>query len=164
MPIGKKKTALIDANRKKPTLEDQFPTKLNDQKIWISNDATDCIQRIRSLTIFRLRPFRIKCEQQYSSENTFLFRHIPKLKTLFVLSCNQSRLDIRNLNTEGVNTASQIKIYNKKLQRRQVTKSSSSYEKVNDEDSQLKKKNDMKQFKISFRTTNKILKKKTKVI
>jgi hypothetical protein len=127
MPIGKKKTALIDANWKKENSFNRCQsektnfTKISFQRnstikrFGFPNNSTDCILRIRSLTFFRLRPFRIKCEQHYSSVNTFLFRHIPKLRTLFVLSCNQSRLDIRNLNTEGVNTASQIKIYNKKL-------------------------------------------------
>ena len=78
MPIGKKKTALTDANRKKENSFNRCQSeKLNNQKFEFPNDTTDCILRIRSLTFFfRLRPFRIKCEQHYSSVNTFLFHQI----------------------------------------------------------------------------------------
>jgi hypothetical protein len=151
MPIGKRKTTLTDANRKKENSfnkcqsekkENSFnrcqSEKTNFKKIsyqrnstikrlGFPNDATDCILRIRSLTFFSTSPISIKCEQHYSSENTFLFRHIPKSRTLFVLSCNQSRLDIRNLNTEGVNTVSQINNYNRSYSDVEITKSTSSY-------------------------------------
>ena len=66
MPIGKKKTALIDANRKNSTIK----------RFGFPNDSTDCILRIRSLTFFSTSPISIKCEQHYSSVNTFLFRQI----------------------------------------------------------------------------------------
>ncbi len=58
MPIGKKKTALIDANRKKkktalidanrkkPTLENSFQRNLAIKRFGFPNDATDCILRI----------------------------------------------------------------------------------------------------------------------
>ncbi len=64
MPIGKKENSFNRCQSE----------KLNDQ-IWISKRRYWLYSRIRSLTFSRLRPFRIKCEQHYSSENTFLFRH-----------------------------------------------------------------------------------------
>ncbi len=88
MPIGKKKTALTDAKRKKENSFNRCQSektnfkrlvsnKLNDQKIWISKRRYWLYSKNSKLDIFfRLRPFRIKCEQHYSSVNTFLFRHI----------------------------------------------------------------------------------------
>ena len=147
MPIGKKKTALIDANRKNSTIK----------RFGFPNDSTNCILRIRSLTFFWLRPFRINVSNTILPRTLFFFaKYSSEIKNTY--SCNQSRSDIRNLNTEGVNTASQIKIYNKKLQRRQVTK------KVNNEDSQLKKEKWYETIQNQLSHHKQILKKKTKVI
>ncbi len=74
MPIGKKKTALIDANRKTNFTKISFQRNSTIKRFGFPNNSTDCILRIWCLTFFRLRPFRIKCEQHYSSVNTFLFR------------------------------------------------------------------------------------------
>ena len=108
---------------------------------------------------FRLRPFRIKCEQHYSSENTFLFRqiffrnrehfsftHVIKADWTFVIW------------TQG----SQHSIANQDLQRE--VKATTSYEKVNNEDSQLKKEKWYETIQNQLSHHKQILKKKTKVI
>ena len=151
MPIGKKKTALIDANRKNSTIKRfEFPI-----------DSTDCILRIRSLTFFSTSPISNKMWATLFFREPFSFSTniLPSSKTLY--SCNRSRWDIHNLNTEGVNAASHIKYYTK---RRQVTKSKSTYEKVNNEDSQLKKEKWYETIQNQLSHQKQILKKKTKVI
>ena len=129
MPIGKKKTALIDANRKKENSFNRcqsektnfkkisFQTKLNNQKIWISKRRYWLYSKNSQLDIFSTSPISNKMWATLFFREHFSFStHIlPKSRTRFVFSCSQSRLDIRNLKTEGVNTASQIKTYNKKL-------------------------------------------------
>ncbi len=155
----KKKTALTDANRKKENSFNRCQSeKTNFKKISFQRNSTirrfgfpndaifDCIWRFGSLTIFRLRPSRIKCEQHYSSENTFRF----------LMSINCPTL-IKADGTFVICTQ-------RESTRRHTQRRTSSYEKVNNEDSQLKKEKWDETIQNQLSYHKQILKKKTKAI
>ena len=76
MPIEKKENSFnrCQSEKKENSFNRCQSEKLNDQKIWISKRLYWLYSKNSQLDIFfRLRPFRIKCEQHYSSENTFRF-------------------------------------------------------------------------------------------
>ncbi len=132
MPIGKQKTALIDANRKKENSFNRcqsektifrkasFQRNSTIRRFGFPNDTTDCILRIRGSTFFSTSPISNKMWATLFFREHFSFStHIlSKSKTHY--SCNQIRWDIRNLNTEGVNTAPHIKYYNSDVKLRKA--------------------------------------------
>ncbi len=85
MPIGKKKTALTDAIRKKENSFNRCQSeKSTIKKFRFPNDATDCILRIRSLTIFSTSPISNKMWATLFFREHFSFSTniLPKSKTL----------------------------------------------------------------------------------
>jgi len=147
MPIGKKKTALIDANRKNSTIK----------RFGFPNDSTDCILRIRSLTFFSTSPISNKMWATLFFREHFSFSPniLPKSRTLtHVIKADRTFV----IWTQG----SQHSVANQDLQ--QEVKATSSYEKVNNEDSQLKKEKWYETIQNQLSHHKQILKKKTKVI
>ena len=153
MPIGKKKTALIDANRKNSTIK----------RFGFPNDSTDCILRIRSLTFFSTSPVSNKMWATLFFREHFSFSPniLPKSRTLtHVIEADRTFV----IWTQG----SQHSVANQDLQQEVIA--TSNYEehiklrKVNNEDSQLKKEKWYETIQNQLSHHKQILKKKTKVI
>ncbi len=76
MPIGKKKTALTDANRKKENSFNRCQSRNSTiKRFGFPNDATDCILRIRSLTILFDFAHFDKCEHHILPRTLFFFQN-----------------------------------------------------------------------------------------
>ncbi len=136
--------------------------KRNNQKIWISKQSTDCILRIRSLTFFfSTSPISNKCKRhilprtlfffaKYSSEIETLSHAIKADRTFVIWTKRESTRRRKSRST--TRSYSDVKL----RKAYQIT------EKVNNEDSQLKKRKMIWSFKISFRTTNRFWKRRQK--
>ena len=153
MPIEKKKTALIDANRKNSTIK----------RFGFPNDAIDCILRIRSLQ-FSTSPISNKMWATLFFREHFSFSPniLPKSRTLthvikadrtFVI-WTQRESTQRRKSTTTTRSYSDVEV----TKAQQVTK------KVNNEDSQLKKEKLYETIQNQLSYHKQILKKKTKVI
>ena len=151
MPIGKK-----------PTLRKiSFQRNSTIKRFGFPNDTTDCILRIRTLTFFRLRPFRINVRDNILPRTLFFFANIlPKLRTLtHVIKADRTFI----IWTQREST----RHHTQRRTSRSTTRSYSDVKlrkthQVNIKIVNWRKKNDMKQFKISFRTTNRFWKRRQK--
>ena len=147
MPIGKKTNFTKISFQRNSTIK----------RFGFPNDSTDCILRIRSLTFFSTSPISNKMWATLFFREHFSFSPniLPKSRTLtHVIKADRTFV----IWTQG----SQHSVANQDLQ--QEVKATSSYEKVNNEDSQLKKEKWYETIQNQLSHHKQILKKKTKVI
>ena len=149
MPIGKKNTALIDANRKNSTIK----------RFGFPNESTDCILRIRSLTFFSTSPISNKMGATLFFREHFSFSPniLPKSRTLsHAIKADRTFV----IWTQG----SQHSVANQDLYRSYSDVKLRKTHQVNNEDSQLKKEKWYETIQNQLSHHKQILKKKTKVI